>query len=709
MLITLDTTRADRLGCYGYGPGVTPNLDRLAAEGVRFRRAYAHVPLTAPSHASILTGLLPPRHGVHDNGAFALPEGPTTLAEVFLDAGYRTGGFVSAFVLDRRFGLARGFATYDDDVLGGGADNVEASVRAEVTVGRALEWIRTEDSRPFFCWVHLYDPHAPYDPPEPFAKQLSGRPYDGEIAYMDSEVGRLLAALRTLGTPTLVAVMGDHGESLGEHQESTHMYYVYGATQRVPFILHLPGHLPEGVVVDPVVRSVDLMPTVLEIAGLPCPAGLDGASLVPLITGRARQEPGPAYLESYTPRIWWGARELLGLRTGRWLYIRSPRPELYDVEQDPGELRNVIDQHPTERAALDARLQELQPAKDPLAGRSPVDPEAAARLRALGYLATGSAPEATDAGSLPDAKDNGALLIGFTRGNDLLREGRPEEALAVLQDTLQQNPRSLALRGLIAQTLLRVGRNEEALARFRELHFESPDTEEYALGMARALSQQARHDDALRLLQGLEESFPHSALLAERAGTTLLALGRTADAEREYRKAIARAPRYLLPYLRLGVVLEKEGHVAEARAVFQTAVETSPRSREAREAARGLMSTGGRLLEEKRYADAREAYYGALEAGVASEEAYSNLGLACYRLGRHREALEVLLKGVRRLPDSPSLHYRAGRLLQEAGRAREAETELRRSLELEPDRRDARQALDRLLTGAATRGGESTR
>jgi choline-sulfatase len=698
ILITLDTTRADRLGCYGYPLALTPNLDNLAREGVLFRRAYAHVPLTAPSHASILTGLLPPRHGVHDNGTFVLSTGPRTLAEVFVDAGYRTAAFVSAFVLDRRFGLGRGFATYEDDVFTGGADNVAASVRAEVTVGRAIEWLRHEDPRPLFAWVHLYDAHSPYDPPASFREKLAGRPYDGEIAYMDAEIGRLLDAVRLRRRPALVAVLGDHGESLGEHQESTHMYYVYSATQHVPFLLHLPGYLPAGRVVEPVVRGVDLMPTVLAIAGLPVPPDLDGTSLLPLVTGRSREEPGPAYLESYSPRFWWGAHELFGLRTGRWLYIRSPRPELYDVGADPGEHVNLARQHPAELAALDARLQAFLPHGDPLAVRSTPDSEAAERLSALGYV-TGT-PMTEGGADLLDAKDNAPLLVGFTRGRDLLTEGRPEEALTVLEKTLQINPRSLAVRRLIAETLLRLNRSRAALARFGDLRDERPDVEDFPLGMVKALDRLGRHAEAMRLLREIAPRFPNSAAVAERIGMTLEELGRFGEAERTLRHAASRFPRHLLIHLRLGVLLTRRGEVAEATKNFLAVVEASPRSREAQDAAKGLIAAGGSLLDRSDFETARTAYRGALEAGMASVELFWNLGLADYRLGRRDEALEVLRQGVSRLPDSSRLHYRLGRLLQETGQAKAAAAEYRRALELKPDNEGARRALERLGVAA---------
>jgi arylsulfatase A-like enzyme len=294
LLITMDTTRADKLGCYGGDPGVSPALDALARNGVLFRRAYSHVPVTLPSHSSILTGLSPARHGVHDNGTFVLDAAPPTLAEAFTKAGYRTAAFVSSVILDRKFGLARGFERYEDSLETDESEDILVQVPAEVTVGRALAWVRETDPRPVFAWVHLYDPHTPYDPPELFAARFPGKPYDGEIAYMDSQIGALLAGLAERKRPTLVAAIADHGESLGEHQEPTHAFFVYGATQHVPLIVSYPGVLAAGSEVAPLVRSVDLAPTLLEIAHLPVPEGLDGRSLVPLATGASDRETGPA-------------------------------------------------------------------------------------------------------------------------------------------------------------------------------------------------------------------------------------------------------------------------------------------------------------------------------------------------------------------------------------------------------------------------------
>jgi arylsulfatase A-like enzyme/predicted Zn-dependent protease len=699
VLLTLDTTRADRLGCYG-GGDASPSLDGLARSGVLFRRAYAHVPLTAPSHSSLLTGLLPPRHGVRDNGGYVLKEDVPTLAEPFVEAGYRTAAFVSAFVLERRFGLARGFASYEDDVAAAAGDRMLDSVRADVTVDRALAWLGAADPRPVFAWVHLYDPHLPYEPPEPFATRFKDRPYEGEIAFMDAQVGRLLAALAARGRPALVAAVGDHGESLGEHQELTHSYFIYEGTQRVPFLLSLPGWLPAGATVEPVVRGVDLMPTLLEIAGLPVPQGLDGASLVPLVTRRSRGEPGPAYLESYHPRLWWGARELLGLRTGPWLFIRSPRPELYDVDRDPAAAVNLAARSPQEMERLSARLAGYAAGADPLEGRAATDLEAAGRLRALGYVGGTPAPAEEDAAALPDAKDNAPLLAAWSRGEDLAARGRRDEALAAYREALGINPRSVTVRLRVADTLLDLGRPAEAFQEYAELSLRHPDEPTYVQGMARCLARQGRGQDALSLLRPAVARSRDAIGLREELAVVLLASGRAEEAAKELAIVVEQAPRQVAPRLRLGATLVRAGRLRDASAAFRGVLERSPRSAEGREALRALAALADRLLDERDFPEARTAYRAVLDAGRVDDDAvYSNLALAAYRMGRRDEALGVLQQGLARVPGSARLRLRAGRLLEEAGRRDEAEREYRRAIELygaSPESAPAREALARL-------------
>jgi tetratricopeptide (TPR) repeat protein len=549
-----------------------------------------------------------------------------------------------------------------------------------------------------FAWVHLYDPHLPYEPPEPFATRFKDRPYEGEIAFMDDQVGRLLAALAARKRPTLVAAVGDHGESLGEHQELTHSYFIYEGTQHVPFILSLPGALPAGAIVEPVVRGVDLMPTLLEVAGLPVPAGLDGASLVPLVTLRSRTEPGPAYLESYHPRLWWGARELVGLRTGPWLFIRSPRPELYDVEHDPSAAVNLAARNPREMERLAGRLARYA-AGDPLQGRAATDLETAGRLRALGYVggsATAAAAEG-DAASLPDAKDNAPLLAAFSRGEDLAGRGRRDEALAAYREALGINPRSVTVRLRVADTLLELRRPGDAFQEYAELSLRHPDEPAYVQGMARCLARQGRGDDAMALLQPAVARFRDASGLREELAAVLLESGRAEEAANELEIVVEQAPAQVAPRLRLGATLARAGRLREASAAFRGVLERSPRSSEGRQALRELAALGGRLLDARDFAEARQAYRAVLDAGAVGDDAvYSNLALAAYRMGRRDEAMLVLQQGLARVPGSARLHLRAGRLLGEAGRRDEAEREYRRAIELygaSPEAAQAREAL----------------
>ena len=341
LLITLDTVRADRLGAYGAAGAATPALDGMARAGVRFEQAIAAAPLTLPSHATILTGLPPTRHGLRHNGAGRLADPIDTLAERLRAAGYDTAAFVGAFVLDRRFGLDQGFALYDDEIpRGATAPHLEAERPASAVVERALGWLAEREGRPFFAWVHLYDPHAPYAPPEPFRSRFPAQPYEGEIAAVDAQVGRLLAEIESRGWSdrTLVAVAGDHGESLGEHGEATHGLLLYEATLRVPLLLRGAG-LPAGGVVRAPVGLTDLGPTL---------AGLLGRDMAPPQGGRdlsadlrAGREPAPAdlYSETEYPRSFgWAA--LAALRRGGWKLIAGPRPELYDLSLDPDEARD---------------------------------------------------------------------------------------------------------------------------------------------------------------------------------------------------------------------------------------------------------------------------------------------------------------------------------------------------------------------------------
>ena len=451
LIVTLDTTRADRIHAYGFDGIETPNLDRLAREGVLFEQAVSPAPLTLPAHSSIFTGEFPPAHGVRDNGGFFLDDRQTTLAERLQSRGFTTGGFVGAYVLDHKWGIAQGFQTYFDDFdlskyqsLSLGSVDRPGNEVAD----KALAWLDTVGSKRFFGWVHFYDAHSPYDPPEPFKSRYEGRPYVGEIAFVDSQVGRLLAYLDAhhLADRTVVVVMGDHGESLGDHGESTHGFFVYQATMHVPLLIRAPFDAMTARRVTDTVRSIDILPTALELLSVKSSEKFEGTSVVPLMTGAKKELGLAAYSEAIYPRFHFGWSDLRALTSGRYKYVAAPRPELYDLQQDPEESHNLY----TERQALGDRMnQELVTLEQRMSATAAtpkpaveVDPDARARLAALGYVGTFVTALAPDRAGLADPKDKIRLFNLMTQARETARHDKEsDEGLHALERVVAEDPR----------------------------------------------------------------------------------------------------------------------------------------------------------------------------------------------------------------------------------------------------------------------------
>ncbi len=465
LLITLDTTRRDRLGCYGCPLPLTPNLDRLAQRGVLFEDAIAPAPITLPSHATILTGLDPQEHGVRNNGTFALDTARVTLPELLAQRGYATGATLGAFPVEARFGLNQGFADYDDDfpVESRSREWQTIQRRADEVTRRALAWIEAHRAGPFFHWAHYFDPHYPYDPPAEYAK-AGPSPYDGEVAFMDAEVGRLIDGLARLGLSrnTWVICVADHGEALGEHGESGHSMLLYGVTQRVPWILVAPEDWQRidprrlrGRRISDTVALRDLAPTLANALGLAQPElPASGTSLLPLLAGEG-QTAGIAYTETLVPSLEYGWSELRGVRTRQWSYVRAPARELYDLRRDPGETRNLCSQMPRVAARLEEWCERFtQAGSAPLAMQT-LDAAALERLRSLGYVGGGAA-----AAPVESPKDPKAMMGIFDQINvarTALGTQRPEAARSLLAEVLAndpENPEGLRLMGV---ALLRLG------------------------------------------------------------------------------------------------------------------------------------------------------------------------------------------------------------------------------------------------------------
>jgi choline-sulfatase len=517
--VTIDTLRADRLGAYGDTAARTPNLDRLARESVVFEKAYSPAPITLPAHASLMTGLLPPAHGVRGNGTFALGEGPRTLAEALAAKGWQTAAFVGAFPLARRFGLARGFAHYDDTMPRAPGIHFEfAERRAPEVVAAARAWLAAHPG-PTFLWVHVFDPHAPYDPPAPFA---GGDGYRGEIAAVDAALGPLLADWEARG-PALTVVTADHGEAFGEHGEESHSLFVYDTTLHVPLLVRGPGLAPRRA--PGPVSLADVGATVLAAVGA---EGLPGRDL--LKDGAAE----PLYAETLAPRLEFGWSDLRSLRDGRLKYVRAPRAELYDVEADPGETRDLAPTRVADANRLEGALQALLARTGERSGSRAADPEAAERLRALGYV---QGPGGEGSGADPKDKVEVARRIARAAGPF------PDQAAAarVYGEIAALDPGNPLVEMRLADALLRSGRAAESLAPFRRVVAGKPRSADPYVGLATALAELGRLPEAERVLSDALGVEPASGQVHFNLGEIARARGDLAAARDAYGKA-ARDP-----------------------------------------------------------------------------------------------------------------------------------------------------------------------
>lgn len=639
LLITLDTTRADRLGSYGYAQAATPNLDRLAAGGVRFERALSPVPLTLPAHASVMTGRYPFSHGVRNNGHFTLPEDVPTLATQFAAAGYATAAFVSSYVLDAQFGLARGFGHYDDGLdpaPPSAAGALELERRGDRTVQAARAWLQarraaTSPAAPSFLWVHLYDPHAPYAAPAAFAARAPGRPYDAEIAFVDASVGALVdAAAGDAARSPLVLIAGDHGESLGDHGESAHGVFVYESAIRVPLIVSWPGELAPRVVRAPV-RLVDIAPTLAGLAALPPIAGADGRDLTPLLrAGDEALPPAAAYAESYFPEFFMGWAPLRAIDDGRWKYIDSPEPELYDLTTDPAEADNRFGSEPATARALRRQLEETVRAANRSAATT-LSADAQRKLAALGYVSTPAPAQARQARPAPARMI--AAFERLTRGNALLAEGRGEEAVRIAAAELRDDPGNAFAQLLLGRGRLAIGDPGGAAAALREYLSRVPSSadahhwlalaelqrgdrpralaeEEAALaidpGHAAAIALRAgllfstgKRDEGVAALAAAVDAHPAHVTLRVDYADLLADAGRAADAEAQYRRVLATLPDDVRARAGLGTLLAKTGRLDAAVAELTRVLDAEPRHEEARIERAAAFARLGRAAESR--------------------------------------------------------------------------------------------------------------
>jgi arylsulfatase A-like enzyme/Tfp pilus assembly protein PilF len=594
LLVTLDTTRADRIGAYGYKAAVTPHLDRLAAGGVRFEQAVTSAPLTLPAHASLMTARQPYAHGVRNNGYFMLASDVPTLAEAFAAAGYDTAAFVSAFVLDRQFGLAKGFSHYDDtlDRGTGEGSSLESERRGDRTVDAALRWMTERDAprrdsgdaprpgsgqarRPFFLWVHLFDPHDPYTPPPPFRERFAGAPYDGEIAFADALLGTLLEKASNTAS-TLVAVAGDHGESLGEHGESTHGLFVYEGVLRVPLIMSGAGIPGPAVITEPV-PLIDVAPTIADLAGIGGLAGAEGRSLRPLFGGNSARKHAPAlYAETYFPQFFMGWAPLRSLSDGRWKFIDAPNPELYDLATDAAESINLIDRQPARAAALQRALRAAVAGHANMMTPTTMSNEARERLASLGYVSAGATPSADGPVRGADPKHMVGVFEQLLAGNRALSRGDAAAAAAIAREVVRKDAANAFAHLLDGRAALAEDRNREAIAAFKAYVALVPQSADAHHWMALAY---LRLGDRARALAEEEAALAldprHSSAAALRAGL-LFSTGRADEGIASLRDAVARDPSNHRLVLELADLLTDAQKYQEAEAEYRRVVTAEP-------------------------------------------------------------------------------------------------------------------------------------
>jgi arylsulfatase A-like enzyme/Flp pilus assembly protein TadD len=584
VVITIDTLRADHIGCYGYKQIHTPNIDALAADGARFERAYTAVPVTLPSHTVMFTGTYPMLSGMHDFAANKLGPGQFTLASVLKEHGYTTGAVIGSAVLDSRFGLNRGFDFYYDhfDFNRLQESNLEEMERpGNLVADVTLDWLSKNYQKKFFLWMHLYDPHYPYHPPAPYAAEYGDRPYDGEIAFADSQVGRLIHFLKEKGlyANTLIVLSGDHGESLGEHGEKYHGFFIYNATLHVPFIIHVPGAAAARIVPD-LVSLADLMPTVLQALKLEVPAQVQGHNLLPLIRTKEPAEPRNLYGETFLPRLHFNWSELRGVESENYHFIDAPKPELYDLTKDPGETRNLFAEKKAVGEEMRAQLTKLiqqYSAGSELAEKTGLDPALMERLKSLGYagFSGGGSPTITDR-ALPDPKDRIATYELISDAIAESQHGEYAESTEKFNQALKSDPDSVPVHYLLGLNYYRMREFPKSVEHLQRVMQLSPDYALASFQLGLAYARTGDFDHAIETLKRTLELDPSNFSAAYNLGAAYVQKQMMTEAADAFRSSVTISPDYAAGHRALGEMLLYQGQTDDALTEMRRAADLAP-------------------------------------------------------------------------------------------------------------------------------------
>jgi arylsulfatase A-like enzyme/Flp pilus assembly protein TadD len=652
LLITIDTVRADHLGCYGAKEIQTPTLDALARDGIVFERAVSQVPLTWPSHAVILTGLYPFQNGVQDFTGQPLEPRFRSIAQAFQQHGYATGAVVSAFVLDRSWGLARGFDFYDDAFPAKAFAKRDLNLverRAGESVTRALAWLQKNPRRPFFFWLHLYDPHSPYDPPEPYRTQYRSHPYDGEIAYADHELGRVIAWLKhnQLYDRTLVVFLSDHGESLGEHGEQEHGFFVYNSTVHIPMIVKPPAgsDFRPGRVSGPV-ETTAIAPTLLGVAGIhdEIEKQLRSSALL----GTNARAGAEAYSETFYPFSSFGWSPLHALETSRYQYIDAPEPELYDLASDPAEKNNLAPQQPATAAVLKEKLRTLlqehpfTPAQD---GNSELSADAIEKLRALGYVAYRSPVSAQAlAAGLPDPKEKLWEFNSILQAEDALHRGDWDAGRSLLLQVQKKDPAIYVVPFSLGEAAMDQHDWDEASSEFKKCLELNPNFDQAMLGLARALSFQGTLEHAMQWT----------------------------------RKAIQYNPQSYRAWYQLGSLearIDKRAAISDYERAVSIQANFAPVRRDL-----GLLQ-----FQEGNYPEAAKHLSQAVALGLNDAVLYNDLGISYSQIGRQHQAIASYQHALRLDPTLAQAHLNLGFAYEQVKQKDLAEHEYQQACQLKAD------------------------
>ncbi|HTU51807.1 MAG TPA: sulfatase-like hydrolase/transferase [Acidobacteriaceae bacterium] len=584
VLVTLDTVRADHLHCYGNAKIKTPTIDALAGSGVLFEKAVAQAPLTLPSHASMFTGTNPNVHHVRDTGGFVLQPSSVTMATILRQHGWNTAAFVGAIVFKRVFGFNQGFSVYDDRMPG--SSSGEGMMRnAGVTVDHALAWLNAQPEqpdKPFFVWLHFYDAHQPYiPPPAEFQRQYPGDTYDAEIAYMDQQLGRFVNAVkkRSPAQNTLFIVLSDHGESLGDHGEYEHGVFLYDSTVRIAWLMAGPG-IPAGVRVWQQARTIDLLPTVLDLLGGHASPAVQGTSLVPAFVGKPVATEY-SYEETMYPKFIMNWAPLRGIHTAEWMYVRAPKPELYDLKTDPAELHNVIDAHPKKYRELDEQLKLLigNNGTETVVSQQ-MDEQTMQKLRSLGYLGGSSQQSASLDSAGADPKDQVEILKLLHQAKDTpAGEMSSSRRVELYREALKKDPSNPALYYALGDEYQNMGQNEANLQLCLDALHHGVSGPMILSRLGHLYLSKGNAQQAIAYYEPAVKMDPTDVGTIDGLAAAYSANGQLAEATTEFQRALAIEP-YIPAYNGLGLVAVKQHDFITARQNFERAIQIDPKDAE---------------------------------------------------------------------------------------------------------------------------------